>query len=258
MQHRRFCHRNASGSRRKILARQVKKYRAAEAGDAGAGVVIDLDDEIVEVVVAPEPVRAGIAGEPDRSIVMAAGGILAPAILGANSASGQEGLRPRMTVGAPPQTQRPENASGRPTVALALVGKNSSAPKRNRDHLVASRQPAPPGIASGSADSDRTEGAIGRSHLVSIWRDGIIPTAAGSLGGGLKYGIAGHPSNCAWKSGIDCVAACEIVTGPYLKTNKSKSRYFAKRASIRATARVAPMPYKDFTHGQRPQDPDRG
>ena len=146
----------------------MKEYRAAEAGDARGGVVIDFDYEIVKVVVAPEPVSTGVAAEPDRSIVLAAGGILAPAILGAYGSSGQEGLWPRVTVGAPPQTQRVENASGRSAIALALVGKNASASQRNRHHLLAGGQPAAPPIAGSSADSDRAERAIGGFHLVSI------------------------------------------------------------------------------------------
>ena len=45
----------------KIVARQMQEYRAAATGDARGAVVIDLDDEIVEMVVAREPVAGLVA-----------------------------------------------------------------------------------------------------------------------------------------------------------------------------------------------------
>ena len=80
----------------------MQKYRAATAGDARRAVVIDLDDEIVEVVVALEPVTAVIPIPPHRLIVMAALRIFAPGVFGPNGANRQESARPRMAVGAPP------------------------------------------------------------------------------------------------------------------------------------------------------------
>jgi hypothetical protein len=80
----------------------MEKHRTAEAGHAREGVVINLDNEIVEVVDPCEPVAAIAAGKSHRPIVMAAGGIFAPAIVVADGANWQEGLWPQMTVGAPP------------------------------------------------------------------------------------------------------------------------------------------------------------
>jgi hypothetical protein len=108
----------------------MEKNRAAKARDTGGGVVIDLDNEIVEVVVTSEPIATVVAGQSYR----------------------QESLRPRMTVGAPPQSPRPENASGRPAIALALVRQNTSAPKRNREYLTPDGQPSAPGVTGCSAD----------------------------------------------------------------------------------------------------------
>ena len=71
-QHRRFRHRYAAGGRPEILARQMQEYRAAAAPDTRRAVVIDLDDEIIEMVVAPEPVAAAAAIQPDRLVVVAA------------------------------------------------------------------------------------------------------------------------------------------------------------------------------------------
>lgn len=145
----------------------MQEYRAAAADDARRGVVIDLDDEIVEVVVALEPVAAVIAIQPYRPVVTAAMGVLAPAVLWLDGANRQEGPRPRVPVGAPPQSPRPKGAFRGPAVALALVGNNSAAPKGDRDRLSASRKPAPAGIARGGADPDRGQRPITSSCFVS-------------------------------------------------------------------------------------------
>src|SRR5262249_60128391 len=65
--------RHASRRRRSIGPRHVHEDRAATACHPGAGIVVDLDDEIVELVVAPEagaPVPGGAptpaGGAPGR------------------------------------------------------------------------------------------------------------------------------------------------------------------------------------------------
>jgi hypothetical protein len=72
------------------------------AGDARAKVVIDLDDEIVEVILARQPVSGLVVDQPDRLVVTAVVRIFAPGILGPDRPRWQIGLRPRMPVGAPP------------------------------------------------------------------------------------------------------------------------------------------------------------
>jgi hypothetical protein len=86
----------------------MQKYRAATASDARRAVVIDLDNEIVEAVVAREPIAAAISVEPHRLVVMAAPGIFAPGVLPADGANRQKCPRPRVAVGAPPQLPGPE------------------------------------------------------------------------------------------------------------------------------------------------------
>jgi hypothetical protein len=128
--------------------------------------MINLDNEIVDVVGPCEPVAAGVAGKSHRPIVIAAGGIFAPAVVGVDGANRQEGLRPQMTVGAPPQSPRPENPTGRAAVALALVRPDASAPKRNRENKVARDQPTAPRVTDRSADSNR--GQRLPKHFLSI------------------------------------------------------------------------------------------
>src|SRR4030088_3095559 len=96
--HRGFCHRNAPGGRWKVFARQMQEYRAAAAGNARRTVVIDLDNKIIEVIVALEPIAAAIAIQPHWLVVMAAPGVFAPGVFGSDSANRQKCTRSRVAV----------------------------------------------------------------------------------------------------------------------------------------------------------------
>src|SRR5260370_11581323 len=89
-QHGRLRHRHASCGRPEILARQMQEYRAAAAGDARGAVVIDLDNEIIEMVVARQSIAAATGFEPYRPVVMAALRSFAPGVPGPNVADGEE------------------------------------------------------------------------------------------------------------------------------------------------------------------------
>jgi len=138
----------------------MQKYRAAEAGDARTAVVIDLDNEIVEVVVALQPVAAVVPIQPYRLVVVTAPGVFAPGVLRPDGANRQERMRPRVTVGAPPQSPRPEGPFRGPAIALALVGDDAAAPKCDRDRLTAGREPASAGIPGSGANSHHGERPI--------------------------------------------------------------------------------------------------
>src|ERR1700727_2024210 len=168
VQHGRFLHRNASGGRRKIRANEMKEHRTAAAGNRGLRVVIDLDDEIVEMIVAPEPVAAIIISECERPIVMAAQRVFTPGVLGADDANRQKRVRSRRTVGAPPQLPRPENPLWGPAVALALVGDDSTPPQGDRDGVCTGGEPATAGVTGRSPDPDRPPRTITLYFPVSI------------------------------------------------------------------------------------------
>src|SRR5882757_2290850 len=145
----------------------MQEYRAAAVGDARRTVVIDLDNKIVEIVVAFEPVAAAISVAPHRLVVVAAAGIFAPGVLRSNGANRQKCPRPRVAVGAPPQLPGPERAFWGPAVALALVRPYSAAPERHRYRSPVSRQPAPAGIAGGGVNPDRGKRPITQGCLIS-------------------------------------------------------------------------------------------
>jgi len=80
----------------------MQEHRATAAGYARGAVVVDLDDEVVEVIRAGEPVSRLTPGTPHRLIVMPVVRVLAPGVLGPDRAGRQEGLRPGVPVSAPP------------------------------------------------------------------------------------------------------------------------------------------------------------
>src|SRR3979409_2194297 len=106
----------------------MKEDRAAAAGNARAAVVIDLDNEIIEMVVAPEPVAAACPIPPHRPVVVPACGVFAPGVFRPNGANRQECTRPRVAVSAPPQLPRPGRAFWGAAGALPLCGPNGSPP----------------------------------------------------------------------------------------------------------------------------------
>ena len=83
-QHRRLRHRDAAGGRRKIVRARCRNTALPRPAMRGVRVVVDLDDEIVEMVVARQPVAGLVAVEPDRLIVVAVVRVLAPGVLGAD------------------------------------------------------------------------------------------------------------------------------------------------------------------------------
>jgi hypothetical protein len=145
----------------------MQKYRAATAGDSWRAVVIDLDDKIVEMIVALEPVTALAAIPPHRLIVMAAPRIFAPGVLGPDGTNRQKGTGARMAVGAPPQLARPEGAFWGAAIAFTLVGPDTAAPKGDGNELPARGQPASARIARRARNPDRGKRPITRTCLIS-------------------------------------------------------------------------------------------
>src|SRR5262245_13576778 len=125
-------HRNTSRGRRKVGSRQMQEHGAAAPGNARARIVVDLDDEIVEVILAGQAVAGRTARKADRLVVMAVGRIFAPGILGTDRTDRQKAFRADMAVGAPPQAPRMEDAARGAAVALALVGPDAATAERNR------------------------------------------------------------------------------------------------------------------------------
>src|SRR5260370_1664389 len=100
--------RDAARGGAKSGAREVHKDRAAAAGNARARVVIELDEQVVEIIVAPQPVACRIGGQLDRPVVAAVARVLAPGVGLADAAHGEARARAGCAVPAPPQANEPE------------------------------------------------------------------------------------------------------------------------------------------------------
>src|SRR5262245_58512720 len=117
-----FFQSHAAGGGRETLACQMHEDRTASPGDARARVVVDFDDQVVEVIAAPEPVAGLVRAAPEWPVIAAVAGVLAPGIVLPDGPDRQSGVWPRRAVGPPPQPAQSEQPARRPTVALALVG----------------------------------------------------------------------------------------------------------------------------------------
>ena len=145
----------------------MQEHGAAAAGYPWAGVVIDLDDEIVKVVLARQPVAGLTAHQANRLIVAAVVRVLAPGVFGADRPHRQIGPRSRMAIGAPPQLQRTVRAFRGAAVALPFVGEDAAAAKCHRHAPAVRRQPAPARVAGSPVDPYCRQRPITRSCLIS-------------------------------------------------------------------------------------------
>jgi hypothetical protein len=66
----------------------VDEYRTAASGDPGPRIVVDLDNQIVESIGAPEPITWFIGRAPESAIVAPVGRIFTPSVGGADAAHG--------------------------------------------------------------------------------------------------------------------------------------------------------------------------
>src|SRR5215470_18107235 len=148
--------------------------RAPPASHPWPGVVIDFDNDVVEAVLAPEPI-AWFSGRPaEWTIVSPILRIFAPGVGWADPTGGQRGPGQGEPVRPPPYSQRPERAARRAAVALALVGLDAAAPERDRHAPGTGAEKALRRPAGPRPDMD---GGDGRSTH-SIGGGGDFPTAA--------------------------------------------------------------------------------
>src|ERR1043166_1720263 len=131
-----------------IRARHMDEYGAAASTHQRPTVVVDLDDEVVEPIVAPQAVAGLAVGEPNGPVVAAVRRVLAPAILMGDAAHRKQRAGPRPAVRTPPHPDRPKAAPRGCAVALALVGAD---PRTTQGDWQAPWSAAEPSPCSGEA-----------------------------------------------------------------------------------------------------------
>lgn len=150
--------RDAAGGRRTARARHVDENRTAAPCYAGPRVVIDLDNNVVESVIAPQPISWFIGRPTKEAIVASVGWILAPGIGAANGADRKQCPRSRQTVGSPPQPHRPECAPWGTAIAFPLIRLDAGTAEGHRDQQVTRAQPTFGRPSRLGADANRGEG----------------------------------------------------------------------------------------------------
>ena len=135
--------RHTTSSGAKSRAGDVNENRAAAARDPRTAVVIELDNQVVEVIGAPEAIARLVRAAPDCTIVPTIGGVLDPRIVAPNGAHWQQCARTGQPVRAPPEPYQPERAAGCRAIAFPLVGRNPGAAERHRNSLQTDGHPAP-------------------------------------------------------------------------------------------------------------------
>jgi hypothetical protein len=113
------------------LPGNVNEHRTAAAGDAGPGIVVDLDNQVVKPVGAAKPVAWFTGRAPERPIVAAIPWILAPCEVRPDPPHWKRCARPLHAVGSPPQAKRMKSAGRRSAVALTLIGLDAATAKCN-------------------------------------------------------------------------------------------------------------------------------
>src|SRR5690349_13893738 len=98
--------RDAAGGWLKPLARHVNEDRAAAAGNARTGVMVKLDDQVIEAIVPPQSVGCRTLRDPNRPVIETIPGIFAPAVVLSDRPDGQERARAWRAVPPPPQADQ--------------------------------------------------------------------------------------------------------------------------------------------------------
>src|SRR5262249_55588772 len=109
----------------------MDEHRATASGDTRPRIVINLDDEVIKIIDARQPISACGCGHFDWPIILAVSGIFAPTIRRGYALYRQRCRRTRVLVRTPPQPPEPEAAARRAAIAFALVGLDSAASERH-------------------------------------------------------------------------------------------------------------------------------
>jgi hypothetical protein len=133
--------RNTTGRRAEARPRHVNEYSASPSGHPRSGVVVELDNQVIEMISPPKPIARLRAGALNRLIIPAIFRFFDPGVVACDTSHRKQGRWVRQPIGPPPQPHEPEYAAWRRSVALALVGRYAGEAEGNRDLHRTSRKP---------------------------------------------------------------------------------------------------------------------
>jgi hypothetical protein len=126
--------------------------------------VVDLDHDVVEAVVAPEPVAGFPGGAPERPVVAAVRRVFAPRNRGIDAANRELRRRARPAIRPPPQLPQAKAVARRYAVAFALVRPDAGAAKDDRDRERAGEQEAAAARAGTRAHAQERKGKAAHNN----------------------------------------------------------------------------------------------
>jgi DNA-binding response OmpR family regulator len=153
----------------------MQKNRTATSDHPRPGIVVDLDHQVVQGILPPQPVAWFTGRAPERAVVAAVRGILAPRNVRVDPAHGEVRPRGGTAIGAPPQAQRPERPPRSRAVAFALVGENACASKHDRDRAAARNEHAVAAPARPRANANERVRAAARAGFHRVGKPEISP-----------------------------------------------------------------------------------
>ena len=110
----------AALGRRPVRMHQMDEHGAPSALDARAMVVINFNNKIIQMIVAPHLLATISGGQPDMAVVGASPGCVAPAVRSPQGNGGQAGKRPFNPVGPVENPAGMEASPGRYSVAFSF------------------------------------------------------------------------------------------------------------------------------------------
>lgn len=147
----------------------MEKHGAAASSNSWSGVVIDLNDEVIEMIVARQVIAVRAFIKANWLIVMPIRWIFGPGILWRDPPNRQGSSGLGVPVGPPPQSDWMKDTSRGAAVTFAFVGPNTARPQSDRNALLTGDQPALPGPASRPAYQDRRKRPITQVCPISSW-----------------------------------------------------------------------------------------
>jgi len=184
---------DAALRRREARTRGMHEDRTpASAQRAGHAVPADINDEIIEPILAPHPLMAGARRQAYQLIVTRIAGIIAPAVMRANGPRGQARVRARRTaIGAEKQSEQGKVTDRGGAVTFAFAPGHPALADGAGEHSPASGEPAAPAIVRGGENVNSCQKSP--FHAISLWLTRIAPRA----------GLAGSPARVTLRlSGI--------------------------------------------------------
>lgn len=154
---------DATGSRLVTVPGNMHEDGTAPALHARPLVMIDNDDDVIQVVVAPHPFGAGRIGVLDVSVVVSVADLVAPAVIWPQRPEGQIGSWAQKTILPVEGTSNDESTNRSGAVAFALDRPPTGSPQGARKSQSADARPPSRGAHGQRADLELASSRLVRN-----------------------------------------------------------------------------------------------